>query len=454
MNSVNKKILLLVLDTVPDGVHVASGEGITLNINKAFERITGVSRNHIVGGSTEELFKQKSFMKTTFLEAVKSKNVVSRTLILDDKRRVLISCNPMFDANLNIEYLVTYIRDISELTSIKDSKKKLESFEKMKSESALRKPEALNPELLMGENSLRCFKLAKRVAATDAKILIQGETGTGKTLLARYIHDNSLRSNAKFLSLNCAAMPEGLIEAELFGYSKGAFTGASSKGKEGLLSVADKGTLFLDEIGDLPLSLQAKLLKVLEENQFLPLGATQFRNTDFRLITATHHNLKKAVEEGRFREDLYYRIQVMPLEMPCLTERQDEIEPLLSYYLNHFSSQYRIEKAISEETLKVLKSYPWPGNIRELINLTEQLVLISDAKEIKVSDLPAHFVSEPKQNDEPSSMGNLNEQVARLELKMISNAIKIYGSTRAAAASLGINQSTLVKKRKQYQSLA
>jgi len=140
--------------------------------------------------------------------------------------------------------------------------------------------------------------------------------------------------------------------------------------------------------------------------------------------------------------------------MPCLKERQDEIEPLLSYYLNHFSSQYKIEKAISEETLKVLKSYPWPGNIRELINLTEQIVLISDAKEIKVSDLPAHFVSEPKQNDEPSSMGNLNEQVARLELKMISNAIKIYGSTRAAAASLGINQSTLVKKRKQYQSLA
>ncbi|WP_018981928.1 sigma-54 interaction domain-containing protein [Salinimonas chungwhensis] len=449
MNSLNKKLLQVVLDAIPDGIHIASNKGRTLSVNKAYESLTGLKREKVTGVHVEELVNDGLWQ-----EVLREGKTVTHAYSLGENQTIVVSANPMFDEKGKLEYIVSSVRNVTSLVKYNQRQKQQQNPVVVNSKNG-RKTTCFDEktEFFAGEKTCKCYSLAKRVAPTDAKILIQGETGTGKTVLAQYIHDNSLRSDQAFLSLNCAAMPEGLIEAELFGYAKGAFTGASSKGKPGLLDIVNGGTLFLDEIGDLPLSLQVKLLKVLEESQFLPLGATQFRKTNFRLITATHHDLSEAVKGGTFREDLFYRIQTIPLELPALKDRKDEIVPLLNYYIKHFAKQYGMQKCLDPDTAAVLLKYRWPGNIRELINLTEQLVLITEQKEIRATDLPSSILAVKPTNDAIDFVGNLNQQVAKLEQKMIAHAIKMYGSTRAAAASLGINQSTLVKKRIRYKSL-
>ena len=224
------------------------------------------------------------------------------------------------------------------------------------------------------------------------KVLLQGETGVGKTLVAQFIHNASGRAKEPFLALNCGALPENLIEAELFGYAPGAFTGAGTKGKRGLLELAHNGTLFLDEIGDLPLPVQVKLLKVIEENRFIPVGGLELKEVDVRIISATHHDLKQQVAEGKFRADLYYRLNVVPISIPALRERSEEIGPLLEYYLAHFNQRYSRQAQWSLEALELLGEYAWPGNIRELINVVERLVVTCNSQVIEALDLPEDII--------------------------------------------------------------
>src|SRR5690606_15279969 len=237
----------------------------------------------------------------------------------------------------------------------------------------------------------RVFAQARQVAASDVKVLLQGETGVGKTLVAQYIHKASARAAQPFLALNCGALPDNLIEAELFGYVAGAFTGAGRKGKRGLLELANQGTVFLDEIGDLPLALQVKLLKVIEESRFIPVGGLELKEVDVRIITATHHDLRRMVAEGRFRADLYYRLNVVPIHIPALRERADEIQPLLQFYLAEFNQRHGRSLTWGLEALDALDAlteYAWPGNIRELINLVERLVVTCAGETIELFDLP------------------------------------------------------------------
>lgn len=252
------------------------------------------------------------------------------------------------------------------------------------------------------------------------------------------------------MELNCAAFPEGLLEAELFGYAAGAFTGATPRGKQGLLDVAHGGTLFLDEIGDLPLSLQVKLLKVVEENRYLPVGGTAFRHTNVRLITATHQDLNDRVKKGGFREDLFYRISVVPLWLPPLRQRRDEVIPLLNYYLDHFNQLHDVKRRWNPEALELLSNYSWPGNIRELINLTERLAVTAVEDEITTTTLPSEIFPALPLSVESAS-GDLRQQVSRFEQQLIQQALAKHGTTRAAAAVLGIDQSTLVKKQRRWR---
>lgn len=447
MKSLNTKLLQQVLDALPDGVYITDGEGITLTVNNAYEKITGLQRHRVLGKHMKDLVTDGYISKSVSLEVIREKQPITRVQTIKGDRQIVVSGNPMFNNDGELEFVISSVRDVTALLRAKHAEEQLQQI------LTVRKEYGIDVDIhtdkagvLTGTNTRQCYKLAEKVAPTDVKILIQGETGTGKTLLAQFIHDNSLRAVAPFISLNCAAMPEGLIEAELFGYTSGAFTGASVRGKEGLLDIANGGTLFLDEIGDLPLSLQAKLLKVIEENKFLPLGGTRFKTTNIRLITATHHDLKAAIAEGRFREDLYYRLQIMPLDLPPLRKRQDEILPLLDHYLKHYAKRYNTHKVLHPETSEVLLHYKWPGNIRELMNLAERLVLITDHSEILPNDLPESIRPLITHSD-PYSSGSLKQQVSDLERELIKNALSLYGSTRAAAASLGINQSTLVKKR-------
>jgi transcriptional regulator with PAS, ATPase and Fis domain len=300
------------------------------------------------------------------------------------------------------------------------------------------------------EVSGRVFALARQVASSPVKVLLQGETGVGKTLVAQFIHNASPRASEPFLALNCGALPENLIEAELFGYAPGAFTGAGPKGKRGLLELAHHGTLFLDEIGDLPLPVQVKLLKVIEENRFIPVGGLELKEVDVRIISATHHDLKQLVAEGRFRADLFYRLNVVPINIPALRERSEEIPPLLHYYLESFNSRYERQVQWSLEALDLMCEYAWPGNIRELINIVERLVVTNQSGTIEALDLPEEILNLNPQNTDDSRLP-LRKVLENAERSAIRAALQVHKTTRLAAKALGVSQATVVQKMKRWE---
>ncbi len=291
---------------------------------------------------------------------------------------------------------------------------------------------------------------ASLYAKSEAPVLILGESGVGKELLARYIHRESGRKG-KFVSVNCAAIPENLFESELFGYVKGAFTGALSD-KPGLFEEADGGTLFLDEIGELPLSLQAKLLRVLQEGEVRRLGSNRTKKVDVKLVAATNRDLKELVSQGKFREDLYYRLNVLTLKIPPLRERPEDITALTGYFLKKFSSKYGKKVEMTPEALEILLSHSFPGNVRELENLIHRLVITSDGT-IKPEDLK-DLTDSKSQSPEEITLDfsePLPQKVARLEKMMIEEALKRTGYVQTKAAKLlGIDEKSLRYKRRKY----
>lgn len=448
MKNINFDPLQKVLDALQDGVYITDAKGMTITVNKAYERITGIQKHRVVGRHMADLVKAGFISKSASLEVIRERQPVTLVQTIHDKRKIFVSATPMFDKHGELNQVITSVRDITELVRAKHAEEQLQQM------LSMRKLYAGTPQpqgnLLISPATHDCYELAARVARHNVKLLIQGETGTGKTHLARFIHQHSERAAQPFMELNCAAMPEGLLESELFGYVGGAFTGASKNGKKGLLEVARGGTLLLDEVGDLPLALQAKLLKVVDENQFLPVGGTDFVRLDVRLICATHHNLHDRVEQGLFREDLFYRLSVVPLVLPPLRQRQEDIIALLQHYLPKFNKQHHRKCQWQPETLELLSQYHWPGNIRELINLTERLVVSCPQDSISANDLPS-YITHQQGSVAPASHGSLQQQVTALERRLIENALAEHGTTRAAAFALGIDQSTLVKKNKRWQ---
>ena len=301
------------------------------------------------------------------------------------------------------------------------------------------------------------FEMVCKVAQTDSTLLITGETGTGKGLMAREIHQQSQRSAKPFVQINCGAIPDNLLESELFGHERGAFTGATTT-KTGKFEVANGGTLFLDEIGDMSLDLQVKLLRVLEENEFERVGGHRTIKADVRVIAATHRDLEKAVEQGDFREDLYYRIYVIPLKVAPLRERQSDVPLLIAHFLAEFQSAQGFEiQGISDQALERLKHYPWPGNVRELRNVVERMVVLHPDRQIGVDDLPAR-VKGPSAHTgslsiELSDEGIcLNSAVSEFERSLIMQSLeKTKWVKNRAAQLLRLKRTTLVEKIKRHQ---
>jgi len=294
------------------------------------------------------------------------------------------------------------------------------------------------------------LSLIEQVAPTKSNVLILGESGTGKSLVAELIHKNSPRRDGPFISINCAAIPETLLEAELFGYKKGAFTGAVAD-KKGLIELANGGTLFLDEIGDLPLGLQAKLLKFLETYEFIPLGDVQKKKVDIRLISATNKNLEELIEEGKFREDLYYRLSVIEIKIPPLRERKEDIPVLVYYFLEQASKQHNKKiKGITNEALSYLLNYDWPGNVRELRNVIERAVILARDEYILPHDLPEKIIKSSP-SPEIGFGKSLKEAIEEYEKTIILNTLKFcnYDKERAAKI-LDIDLATLYRKLKKF----
>lgn len=298
------------------------------------------------------------------------------------------------------------------------------------------------------------FSVAKVVAASDSTIFITGESGTGKELMSSFIHLNSPRRNESMVPVNCGAIPENLIESELFGHVKGAFTGAIAN-RTGRLKAADSGTLFLDEVSELPLHMQVKLLRALQEKRFEPVGASRSEESDFRIIAATNRDIEKEVEEGRFREDLYYRLNVIPLHMPALRNHRGDIMPLVEYFIERFNNEKGLEvEGIEDEVKDRLRTYAWPGNIRELENVIERTVILKRFGKLTVNDLPKKLRGEGNLVltdqgfvDMPEDGIDLNLEVARLEERLIKLALdRTNGNKNQAARLLHLNRTTLVEK--------
>lgn len=452
------KHLDAVMESSYDGIYITDGEGNTLRVNKSYERITGFKVEDLIGRNMHELEEEGIISQSASLLALKDDKAVTINQQLKSGKQILVTSNPIHNSNGKITMVVTNVRDETEIHHLRGMLKENRALEEtIKREIDELKIQLLETKLLVveDENMMATFKMAKRAALTEVSILVLGESGVGKEEIVKFIHQNSKRMDQKFIKINCGAIPENLIESELFGYVKGAFTGADNNGKMGLFEVANGGTLFLDEIGELPLHMQVKLLRVLQEGEIVRIGDSKPIEVDFRLIAATNCDLEKMVAEGRFRKDLLYRLNVVPIEIPPLRERKRDILGLTHYFLKTINEKYGWEKSFSATVLKYFYAYDWPGNVRELKNCVERITVMSGDDLVVAEDLPNEFKSKCSNMglvNPCDYRGTLKEALEKIEYEMIQSAYKEHGNVRSAAKALGIGAATFVRKRQRYQA--
>ena len=443
-----------IIDSVSEGLYITDGEANTLRINKAYTRLTGVKPEEVIGKNMRELVANGLYSESVALRVLECRKPVNIIHEVKGNIKRMVTGNPIFNDKGGITLIVMTSRDMTALNRLKE---KLEQAEKISRKYQLELKHLRNKQMQADivANSIemqQMLELAYKAAQVDSTVLILGETGVGKEVVARYIHKNGLQPQAPFINVNCAAIPDGLLESEMFGYEKGAFTGARNMGKPGLFELAHTGTIFLDEIGDLPLNLQAKLLSVVQDKEVTRVGGTKPRKMDVRILAASNRNLEDLVKAGSFREDLYYRLNVIPVRVPPLRSRSEDIPFLVDYFLTLFNRKYNRSKIFSHSAIDILMQYNWPGNVRELKNLIEQLIVIGNGDEIT----PDHLINlgEGRFNlflpDRSLGKPLLRDAVSALEKQLVSRALAKHGSTRKAARALGVSQPTLIRKAHKY----
>ncbi len=444
-----------------DGIWVCDGSGRIISINKASEKLNGISSAEIVGKNVVDLLETKIFDKSVTTRVMASRKRETVMQYIPKTNKFLLSTGtPSLDEQGNIALIVINERDMTELNALRrsyeQSQKVKEKYQEELSELTLRELER-NSIVADSSKMRNIHQMALKLSNIGASnILILGESGTGKGLLAKLIHKSSKRRARPFVEINCAALPENLLEAELFGYEKGAFTGASDKGKVGLIELAQGGTLFLDEIGDMPILLQSKLLKYLDDQEIRRIGGTESIKISCSTIAATNQNLSKLVTQKEFREDLYYRLSSFILELPPLKERIDDIPGLVRFYLNQFNSKYEVNKSISPHGIRFLQKYPFPGNIRELKSIIENAVVMSETSRIdefvKISTLgDKPGAGDQKQFVDDDDNLNLVSRLENLERHILQSAKDRFQTTREIAAQVGISQPSVVRKLQKYE---
>jgi len=441
--------LLWVIENAYDGFVLSDKKGNIFYANKAVERITGARREDIYEKNIKDFLKEGLIINNKRSFSGDCINMSHRT---KSGVEVFITSVPVYDKNGNF---LCYVANYREMAELNDIQRELEKTQAKSNSYYLELKELRNRFLNLEDvvvksksMSLLIENIAK-FAPTDAPVLITGESGVGKGVIAKLIHKMSNRSDGPFIQINCSAIPETLLEAELFGYKKGAFTGANRAGKLGIFELAQKGTLLLDEIAEISPKLQVKLLKAIQDQEIYPLGSVKPVKLDVRIICATNRDIEQMVEEGSFRKDLYYRINVIPINIPPLRERKEDIIPLACYFLEQFSKKYNKKKSLSPDVCDVFFKYPWPGNVRELQNVIERLVIILDKDKIYPEDLPHTILNKVETTYNYLNLP-LKEARKKLEIKLIKQSLKQSRSIREAAKKLGINHSTLIKKMKLY----
>jgi PAS domain S-box-containing protein len=437
-----------------DEVFITDGKGVIIFANPVSESHYGIPVSEMIGKSVWELEERGIYYPAVTPIVLREKRKITIDQETKIGKKLMLTATPIFNSNNEIEMVICNSRDVTALEDMKksylDIKQKVQNKKTVLPRNISSDIES-NQLIFAGDSRLaELLQVSKRIARTESVVLLQGETGTGKDLFARQVHDLSSRRDRQFLKINCAALPQELIESELFGYKSGAFTGASPKGKIGQFSLADRGTIFLDEIGEIPISLQPKLLQVIEEQKFTPIGSSSVEEVNVRIIASTNRDLKKMIKEGAFREDLYYRLCVLAIEIPPLRERKTDIPVLLNHYLEIFSEKHNRQINLSPDVLKILVNYNWPGNVRELKHLTELLTVTVMTREIKPEHLPVHITMLSKEHLFPLENAKLATALEAVECELVTNNYIKYRSSYKVAESLGISQSSAIRKIRKY----
>ena len=439
------KELNAILNSVTDGLYITDGKGVTLRVNKAFEKMSGIKERDVIGINVRELVKTGVYDKSVSLLVLESQKTVSLVENLPNGKKALLTGTPVFNDSGKIFRVVTTLRDMEELNILESQLQHTEKKnEKYRQElSNLRLLQLDMKDIVIHAQSMRnIIRMAFQLGEVDSTVLITGESGVGKEIVTRAIHCSSRNENRPLITAVCSAIPENLLESELFGYEKGSFTGADRSGKPGLFEIAEGGTLFLDEIGDISLNIQVKLLRAIQEKEITRIGGRKPLKIDVRIIAATNKNLRELTQKGTFRKDLYYRLNVVPIQVPPLRERREDILPLVIHYLEKFNRKFEKNVRFTKEALILFERYDWPGNVRELGNTIERMVVLTSEHLIREKDVKEHFredliiLPEISMNRIPA----LNEAVAILEKQIILSAWKKFRSTRKIAGVLEISQ--------------
>ncbi|MDM5239679.1 sigma 54-interacting transcriptional regulator [Bacillus cereus] len=458
---IETKYLLKILDNLESGMNIVDKNGTIMWVNQACCKLFNKSKEDLIGRNIFVLKKEGAFTPSVIEMALQNGSTVTTVQEITGGNKMTVTGDIILDEQENPIYFVAHGHDISNwMDNISKLKweelapvlnRYLLEIKKMNTRYILIRDE----QSFIGHSKVHNLlaEIMERVASVDSTVLINGETGVGKNVVAKRIHELSERNNQPFVHLNCAAIPDSLLESELFGYHKGAFTGANSKGKTGLVKTAEKGTLFLDEISELPLHLQPKLLQLLQEKTYMPIGGSHLVKADIRIIAATNRKIEEMVKEGKFRADLYYRLHVLPVNIPPLRKRREDIFPLIHFYLQKYNQIFNQTRTFSKQTIDVFQRYQWPGNIRELENTVEQLVIMAKKEEISIHDLPDRFHSVSMEEEALESLkkgNNLSEIIESMEKTIIEQAIKKNKTTRKTAKVLGITQTSLIRRLKKY----
>ena len=445
-----------IIESSYDGFFIVDHQGVVLRINTAYTRISGLDSDQVIGLSMEELVKQGFFSRCipmNMLEKGKPVSIISR---LKNGKKVLITGNPVFEPNGNLLRVVCNVRDLTELNWLKEELEHSQELTRRYSlelEQLRRNLHGINDVVVRSPAMQQVVELALRVAQVDSTVLILGESGVGKEVIAKLCHSQSARRDGPFIQVNCAAIPESLLESELFGYERGSFTGARHEGKPGMFELAHKGTIFLDEIGELPLNLQAKLLRVLQDKEVMRIGGSRHIKLDIRIICATNKNLGDMARRGQFREDVYYRLNVFPIHIPPLRARKEDIGLLVYHFQERFNKKYGLDKRFSAEVIDLFVQYDWPGNIRELENVVERLMILVPESIIMPHHLPANMRSYLPGDSHVaiSQIIPLKSAVEEVEKQLLLRAIRNYRTTRKIAEVLGLSQPSVVRKLNKYR---
>lgn len=455
------ELLRAAFDLSEVGFTLSDSRGVALKVNSSQSRITGHSPETTVGRSME-VIAAENFNQSATMQVVQTKKPVTIEQTLPSGKSYLVYGQPYFDKDGELKYVICNLVDNTEHNHIRQEldATKSNNIELTKTVHQLQEIIDMKKPVIFTSKAMKnLIALCDKVAYFDSTVLILGESGAGKEVISDYIIQKSSRSQKPFLKINCAAIPDNLLESELFGYEAGAFTNARAQGKRGIFEMANGGSILLDEIGELPLHLQSKLLRVLQEKEFFHVGGTKPINSDVRIIAATNRNLQDLIESGNFRKDLFYRLSVIQLTVPALSERREDIPLLTQHFLARFNAKYNLRKSFTSQAMEYIQSRDYEGNVRDLQNVIERVVLLSSNNTIGVreieqmlnNELSFCYLNHSEENrQEPETLKSL---VENYEKEILDRYWSVYHSETEMAEILQVSQSTISRKLKYYNIL-